>query len=319
MNPPRHEDIRIGRWMAGWPFPVLSLGMLLTFVALTAAMLVVPSGETGLTAFADEFRIWCFGYNPATGRMEPAYVVLMFVNPMMLAGLVAAVWSQEIKRGLREQRRAVLSVAGAGGVAILVATSGLLLFDIDNTPTEMPFPAEQLRTSYPVPEFALIDHNGTPIVDDTFAGDVIMITSIYSCCPDACPLILQQAQRVVAGIDPELRRDLHVYGITMDPERDTPESLAGMARVHGVDPDVFHLLSGAATTVNPVLDRLGFERRVDPETGMIDHASLFLLVDRQGRIAYRLTVGDTQEEWLSTALNMLLREPGPTIGEQARR
>jgi protein SCO1/2 len=305
--------------MAGWPFPVLALGMLISFTALTAAMLVIPSGETGFKAFADEFRIWCFGYNPATGKMEPAYVVLMFINPMMLAGLIAMVWSREIRGGLRQQRRAVLSVAGAGGVAIVAATSGLLLFDIDKTPTEMPFPAEELRTSYAVPEFALVDHNGSPVADDTFAGDVLMITSIYSCCPDACPLILQQAQRVVASIDPELRRDLHVYGITMDPERDTPESLAGMARVHGVDPAVFHLLSGTAAAVNPVLDRLGFERRVDPETGLIDHASLFLLVDRQGRIAYRLTVGDTQEEWLATALNMLLREPAPITGEQARR
>ncbi len=44
---------------------------------------------------------------------------------------------------------------------------------------------------------------------------------------------------------------------------------------------------------------------------MIDHANLFLLVDRAGRIAYRLTLGERQQRWLTSALEFLLREePG---------
>ena len=43
-------------------------------------------------------------------------------------------------------------------------------------------------------------------------------------------------------------------------------------------------------------------------TRMIDHANLFLLLDREGRIAYRLSLGDQQERWLVTALQVLLRE-----------
>lgn len=319
MTPPRHEDMRIGRWMAGWPFPTLALGMLLTFTALTVVMLFLPSGQQGIGAFADEFRIWCFGYDPATGRMQPAYVVLMIVNPLMLAGLIALVWWRELKLGLANARRPMWTTAGVGGVLIVAATSGLLLFDIDNSPRNLPFPAEALRTSYPVPAFDLVDQSEREIAHDTFAGDVVVITSIYSCCPEACPLILQQARRVVDAIDPALRGDLHVYGITMDPDRDTPASLGSMAEAHGLDPAIFHLLSGPAAVVNPVLDRLGFERRVDPETGLIDHANLFLIIDRSGSIAYRFTLGETQEEWLATALHMLLREPAPGASAQARR
>ncbi|MNC96767.1 hypothetical protein D3C83_142260 [compost metagenome] len=56
------------------------------------------------------------------------------------------------------------------------------------------------------------------------------------------------------------------------------------------------------------LDALGVARTRDPETGVIDHANLFVLVDRDGRVAYRFTLGERQERWLVQALRLLLAE-----------
>jgi len=42
---------------------------------------------------------------------------------------------------------------------------------------------------------------------------------------------------------------------------------------------------------------------------VIDHANLFLLLDRNGKVAYRLGLGDRQERWLASALRILLQEP----------
>ena len=52
-------------------------------------------------------------------------------------------------------------------------------------------------------------------------------------------------------------------------------------------------------------------RKRDPETGVIDHANLFLLIDREGRLAYRLGLGERQQRWLTSALRVLLDEKGP--------
>jgi hypothetical protein len=43
---------------------------------------------------------------------------------------------------------------------------------------------------------------------------------------------------------------------------------------------------------------------------VIDHASLFVLVDRSGHVAYRFALGgELEENWLVQALTILIHEP----------
>lgn len=319
MNPPRHSDTRIGRWMAGFGFPTFSLSLLFTFTLLSGLVLLIPDGSSALSRFAEEFRIWCFGYDPDTGRMQTVWVVLLFVNPAILAAFLWLVWGREIRRAWGEQRQGVIRAAIWGAVAVALFSVGFAFFDLPEADDGYEFPAEELRTAYVVPEFSFEDQHGQQVTNTTFAGDVVILTSIYSVCPTACPLILQQAKRVLEAVDPEIRGDIRVVGITMDPERDTRDSLRSMAERQGVDGDVFRLLSGPPEPIFALLDRLGIERRTDPETGLIDHTNAFLLVDRSGRIAYRFTLGEVQEEWLQQALVLLLNEERPASNEQARR
>jgi cytochrome oxidase Cu insertion factor (SCO1/SenC/PrrC family) len=71
---------------------------------------------------------------------------------------------------------------------------------------------------------------------------------------------------------------------------------------------LYHLVTGDPAEVEPLLDRMQIARQRDPETGVISHANLFLLIDREGRIAYRLGLGERQQRWLTSALRVLLRE-----------
>ena len=57
---------------------------------------------------------------------------------------------------------------------------------------------------------------------------------------------------------------------------------------------LYNLVTGEADEVERVLDDMGVARQRDPETGIIDHASLFILVDRDGKVAYRLGLGERQ-------------------------
>ena len=65
---------------------------------------------------------------------------------------------------------------------------------------------------------------------------------------------------------------------------------------------------GESAEVESTLDRMQMARERDPETGVINHANLFLLIDREGRLAYRLGLGERQQRWLVSALRVLLRE-----------
>ena len=139
-------------------------------------------------------------------------------------------------------------------------------------------------------------------------GKVVMLTAVYSTCPLSCPLILGQAKAAIAAVPGALRGDLHVIAVSMDPANDSPAVLAKLAREHEIAAPQYSLVTGEPAEVERVLDDLGIARSRNPETGVIDHANLFLLVDRDGRIAYRLTLGGRQQRWLTSALEVLLRE-----------
>src|SRR5581483_4430269 len=70
-------------FVAGWRFPTLLLSILATYAALTLAVLLVPPPPS-LAQFADDFKVWCFGMDPASGRMERVYVFQAFAEPIGL-------------------------------------------------------------------------------------------------------------------------------------------------------------------------------------------------------------------------------------------
>jgi protein SCO1/2 len=170
------------------------------------------------------------------------------------------------------------------------------------------FPGARIRTEVPAPSIAVVDHEGRPLTLEALRGRVVMVTGIYATCSLACPMILSQAKRALAELTPEERDAITVVAVTLDPERDDPPRLHALATAQGVAAPAWRLAGGDPRAVNAALDALGITRRRDPETGVIDHASLFLLVDRGGRVAYRFTLGELQERWTVEALRSLVRE-----------
>jgi protein SCO1/2 len=121
-------------------------------------------------------------------------------------------------------------------------------------------------------------------------------------------MLMAQSKRALSALSEDERRDVAVVAITLDPGHDTPEVLSRMARAQGVSAPLYHLATGDPEDVEHTLDALEIPRTRNEATGVIDHANLFLLVDRAGRIAYRLGLGPRQERWLASALRVLLHE-----------
>jgi protein SCO1/2 len=299
---------RLVEQLGSWRFAAAMLGLLAAAELLLVALLLLPAGEDPLGAFAEEFRIWCFGLDPATGRLEPGYVVTMLLSPLMLGAVVAVVWGGELAAARRRGAR-WLRPAGAGAGVAVAAIAGSLLLAGPRQAGELPFPAEALRTAVPVADFALTDQDGACFDLAGERGRVVLLTAVYSTCGSTCPHILQGVRDAVAALDPRERAGLTVAAITLDPARDTPAQLALLAQARGLAAPQFRLLTGEPAGVEAILDRLGVARVRDPRTGVIEHANLFLLVDREHRLAYTLTLGERQQRWLVTALRLLLAEP----------
>lgn len=86
------------------------------------------------------------------------------------------------------------------------------------------------------------------------------------------------------------RAELPLVILTLDPWRDTPERLFGMARHWGVEPGD-RVLSGGVGDVELILDELRIDRRRSETTGDIDHGTTVMLVNERGRVTWRLDAG----------------------------
>ena len=70
----------------------------------------------------------------------------------------------------------------------------------------------------------------------------------------------------------------------------------------------FQFVSGVPAEVKALLDKLNVARTRDDKTGQIMHSNLFFLLDREGRIVYRLSLSQNEQSWLISALRALLSE-----------
>jgi protein SCO1/2 len=291
----------------GAAFPAFALSLLVCWLVFLIAMLMAPASASGLGAFAEDFRIWCFGYDPATGRTELAYVMAMIVPQFMIGALIAYFWWEPL-RELSRRPRIIARYLGAAALLVAGSAAGFTL-SADRTPKgELPFPAEELRTAYEAPRFALTNQLRETVSLAEFQGNVVILTAVYASCPHTCPAILSQTKAAIAELSPEEREGLRVIAVTMDPESDSPDVLRKLAKNHGMQSPLYHLVTGDPKEVESLLDRMQIARQRDPETGIISHANLYLLIDREGRIAYRLGLGERQQRWLVSALRILLRE-----------
>ena len=81
----------------------------------------------------------------------------------------------------------------------------------------------------PAPDFALVDQFNNPVNMSHFEGKVVVITFIYTNCPDVCPAVTYQMKKLSEELGDDYNESVVFLSVTVDPERDTPERLASFA------------------------------------------------------------------------------------------
>ncbi len=302
---------RFQEFVVSWRFAVIMLSVLFFFTLLLIGVIVLPTDSGPLAAFAEDFKVWCFQYDPATGQMQWSYVVMFLMQPLLISLVILSVWWKQLQQIMRYNYKLLLPyVSGGFFVVVMAAILFSVVFpsDSQNTVADMPFPAEKLRTEFRALDFTLMDHRQQTVRLSDYRGKVVLVSAVYAGCGHTCPIILEQAKRVFQKLSEVEKDQLAVMFISLDPENDSPEILQTLAANHELDLDFIHFLTGEPAEVNHVLDNYNISRQKDPKTGEISHANLFILVDREGRVAYRFTLGKQQEQWLTTAIKLLVRE-----------
>jgi protein SCO1 len=310
MNKSERLLAKVAAFFSNGQFALFALAALFFYQVFLAGVVFWPPGGSVWGTFAQEFRIRCFQYDPQTGWMQWSVVLIMVSEPLLLQGIIAGVWLGSLRQMWREQRRAMLPLVSSAFLLVCLV-AGALVGSPGRTAqaAEFPFPGERIRTQLPMPSFTFADQSGRSIALDDYRGKVVLVTAVYSTCTGTCPMILLQIRNLLSDLTPEEQADLAIIAISLNPEEDTEENRAiTIEQYYGPERSNIHFVNGATSEVNAVLDKLQILRSRNPETGQIDHSNLFFVLDRQGKIAYRLSLSERHESWLIAALRAVLAE-----------
>lgn len=178
----------------------------------------------------------------------------------LIAGLAVALLGWRVMSA----RRTAVPVEGAAG-----ESGGAL-------------PADYPRQAVPMPAFHLVDQTGAPFDTTRLAGKATILSFVFAHCATMCPELVETTRRAAERLGPERAR---LVWVTLDPERDTPDSLPAIAERWRL-PSGGALLSGAPAEVGRLLDTLGVERSPDPASDQIAHPPLVYVLDARGRMTY---------------------------------
>jgi len=168
----------------------------------------------------------------------------------------------------------LLALAGCGG----------------KSSTEQPaYRAAALADEPAAPDFTLRDQNGRPVSMAAQRGRWVIVTFLYTTCPDVCPVIAGNLNAVLRTA-PARRAGLRVFAVSVDPEHDTPAAVRRYARQHRLLPS-FHWVLGTRAQLARVWRAYGIAVLPGPKR-TVAHSSLELLIDPEGheRLLYDATV-----------------------------
>ena len=157
--------------------------------------------------------------------------------------------------------------------------------------------------------FALTDHNGSKITENSFPGKFLLITFGYTFCPDVCPTGLARITAALnrLGKTADLVQPLF---ISVDPDRDTPEALA--TYVTHFHPKM-RGLTGNKDEIDSVTKTYRVLRHVvtqdDASEYLLNHTTFFYLLAPSGKIA-RIFRHATTVDALTKAISAELAEEG---------
>ena len=148
-------------------------------------------------------------------------------------------------------RRNFLLAGAAGALAPLAPRPAAAVSHIDKS-----------RLGY-YTDVEVVTHEGKRVrfYDDLVKGKIVLFNFIYTSCADICPGMTQNLVEVQSMLGDRVGRDIFMYSLTLQPERDTPEMLKAYAETFNVGPG-WLFLTGAPGNLELLRRRLGF---VDPE------------------------------------------------------
>ncbi len=254
----------------------------------------------------------CFGTNETGLPDTYGWMLLTLAPGSILVGMIVAM-REEMITGLKSLRsiligRVLLTALATTLIIEAVWITGRVQqgieiayasYDVEDIGA---FPDDYPRSDEPAPDFTLIDQSGQKISLKSLLGENVILTFILAHCKTICPAMLKIATKAHSALPPDSTELLFV---TLDPWRDSPGSLPSLAERWELLPSQ-RVLSGEVAEVERIISAYNVTAQRDQRTGDVTHPALYFLINREGKIIYKLN--SPSAEWIIAAVNRLNKE-----------
>ena len=144
-----------------------------------------------------------------------------------------------------------------------------------------------------------MDEAGEAFVFEDFKGRISLVFFGFTLCPDICPTTLLQLSQLKAALTAEEAKQIQVYLITVDPERDTPERLQEYLSYFDSD---FKGLTGTQEQIATMAKSFNvFYNKVPTAVGQytLEHSAYVFVLDKDANSVLLFREGMAVEEMLS--------------------
>jgi protein SCO1/2 len=137
------------------------------------------------------------------------------------------------------------------------------------------------------PPLALRNYLGQPVNIASYRGKVVLVTFLYTTCPDICPLIASDLRVALNEMGPKEAAKVQIIAVSVDPRVDTRESVAAFLARHGMTGRMLYLI-GSAKELAHVWKAWGVGSEQDAEQPQfVNHTGIVYGITASGK---RLTL-----------------------------
>jgi protein SCO1 len=167
------------------------------------------------------------------------------------------------------------------------------------------------------PDVELITQDGKPVrFRELIRGRQVAINAIFTTCKDVCPLETANMVQLKKVLGNRVGKDVHLYSISIDPKRDTPEVLKAYAEKFGAE---WTFLTGRPEDIRLVMKKLSLIRERDDPTSRESHHAAYLIVGAEADGQWTRFSAVDNPRFLATRMGVFLGwrdlEPGKSYGE----
>jgi protein SCO1/2 len=135
------------------------------------------------------------------------------------------------------------------------------------------------------PGLPLKDYLGHSLTTSDLQGKAVLVTFIYTHCPDVCPLIVSHLHAAQDELGPEAKK-LQIIAVSVDPRGDTPQTVAAFLKAHQMTGRMRYLIGS-----RPQLERVwrawsiiskNAPKKSTPD--LVEHSALIYGISGSGKI-----------------------------------